>query len=94
MHTKTDREDKTFLNNVVIFLFFAHKNYSRSFITLRLNHWYHIDYFKDLFTTFLGLERGNCVVVYAESESSQISYLDLFSEDERRYYRFNYWQTF
>ncbi len=34
---KTDTEEKTFLNKVVIFVFLAHKKYSRSFIKLRLN---------------------------------------------------------
>ncbi len=32
-----------------------------------------MDYFNDILTTFLGLERGNCVAVYAGSESSRIS---------------------
>ncbi len=35
------------------FFFFAHKNYSRSFLKLRLNHWCHMDYFIDILTTFL-----------------------------------------
>ncbi len=53
-------------------LFFAHKKYSRSFIKLRLSHWCHMDYFNDVFLTFLGLEHGSCVAVYAGSESSRI----------------------
>ncbi len=44
------------LNKVVIFVFFAYKKYSRSFITLRLNHWWQMDYFDDVFHTFLGLD--------------------------------------
>ncbi len=32
----------------------------RSFITLRLNHWCHIDYFNDVLTAFLGVERVSC----------------------------------
>ncbi len=32
------------LNKCVIFVFFAHKKYSHSFKTLRLNHWCHMDY--------------------------------------------------
>ncbi len=32
-----------------------------------------MDYFNDLFTVFLGLERVSCIAVYAESESFQIS---------------------
>ncbi len=39
-----------------LFFFFAYKKYSRSFITLRLNHWCHMDYFVDVFHTFLGLD--------------------------------------
>ncbi len=49
------------------------EKYSRSFITLQLNHWCHMDYFKDVFTIFLGLERVSSVAVYAGSESSRIS---------------------
>ncbi len=73
------------LNKVIVFVFFAHKKYSHSFITLRLNHWCHMDYFNDILTTFLGLERGNCVAVYAGSESSRISSknLNFCSENER-----------
>ncbi len=38
----------------IIVVFFAHKNYSCSFITFWLNHWCHImDYFNDVLTTFL-----------------------------------------
>ncbi len=32
-----------------------------------------MDYFKDVLTTFLGLERGSCIAVYAGPESSRIS---------------------
>ncbi len=35
---QTDAEEKKMLNKVIIFVFFAHKNNYRSFITLRLNH--------------------------------------------------------
>ncbi len=31
-----------------------------------------MEYFTDVLTTFLGLERGSCIAVYAGSESSQI----------------------
>ncbi len=57
------------LNKTVIFVFFMHKKYSRCFITLRLNHWCHMDYFNDVLTTFLGLELVDCIAVYAESDS-------------------------
>ncbi len=45
--------------------------YSCSFIKLRLNHWYHMDYFNDVLITFLGLE--HLLAVYGGSESSWIS---------------------
>ncbi len=57
---------------VVIFVFLAHKKFSRS-IKLQLNHWCHMNNFNNVLTTFLGLEHGSCVAVYAGSESSQIS---------------------
>ncbi len=34
----TDLEENKSLNKVIIFVFFAHKKYYRSFITLLLNH--------------------------------------------------------
>ncbi len=43
------------LNKVIFFIFFAHKKYSRSFVKMRLNHWWQMDYFKDVLTVFLGL---------------------------------------
>ncbi len=60
-------------NRWIFLLFFAHKMYSRSFITLRVNHGCHMDYFNNVLTNFLGLERGCCVAVYAGLESSRIS---------------------
>ncbi len=39
-----------------------------------------MDYFNVVLTTFLGIERVSCIAVYAGSESSQISYLNLCSE--------------
>ncbi len=51
------------LNKVVIFVFFAYKKYSRSFITLQLNHWWQMDNFNDVFHTFLGLDSANCLAV-------------------------------
>ncbi len=44
------------LNKVVIFIFFAYKKYFRHFIMFRLNHWWQMDYFDDVFHTFLGLD--------------------------------------
>ncbi len=68
----TDMEEKKLLNKV-IFVFFAHKKYSHSFITLRLNHRYHMDYFNGVLNTFLGLECGSIVAVYVGLESSWTS---------------------
>ncbi len=64
--------------------------YSRSFIKLWLNHWCHMVYFTDVFTTFLCLDRGSTLAVYGRSENSRISlkYLNLCSEDEQRFYVF------
>ncbi len=70
---ETDIEENKLLNEVIICVFFAHKKYSNSFRKLRLNHWCHIDYFNNVLTAFLGLERGSCIAVYAESENSWIS---------------------
>ncbi len=36
------------VNKVIIFVFFANKKYSRSFVKLRLNHRWHMDYFNDV----------------------------------------------
>ncbi len=71
--SNSDTEKKKMLSKVDIFVFFAHKEYSRSFIKLRLNYWCHMDYFNDVLTTFLCLELVSCVAVYAGSESSRIS---------------------
>ncbi len=43
------------MNKVVIFVFFMHKKYSHSSITLQLNPWCHMDYFIDVLATFLEL---------------------------------------
>ncbi len=65
------RIKKLFLE--VIFVFFPHTKCSCTFMTFRLNHWCHMDYFNNVLTTFLGLESGSCVSVWAGSESSRIS---------------------
>ncbi len=44
------------------------KKYSCSFVKLYLNIWCHMDYFNDVLTTFLGLERGSSIAVYAGSK--------------------------
>ncbi len=70
--SKTDSEEKKLLNKFVIFVFSVHKIYFRSFITLRLSHYCHMDYYNDVLTTLLGLEDVSCIAVYAGSESSRI----------------------
>ncbi len=79
------------LNKVIIFVFFAHKKYSRSFIKLRLNPWCHMDYFNDVLTTFVGLKCVSSLAVYMEGQKAlgfHQKYLNLCSEDERRLYLF------
>ncbi len=41
----------------------AYKKYSRSFVKLQLNHWWQMDYFGNVFHTFLGLDSVNCLAV-------------------------------
>ncbi len=53
---ETDPEEKS-LNKVAILISFAQKKYSCSCITLLLNHGCHMDYFNNVLTTCLGLER-------------------------------------
>ncbi len=49
---------------IITFLFFfPYKKYSRSFIMLRLNHWWQMEYSDHVFYTFLGLDSGNCLAV-------------------------------
>ncbi len=67
----------TLLNKVIIFV--AQK-YSHRLIKLRLNHWSYMDYFNDVFPTFLGLESVSCVAVYGGGNHQK--YLNLCSEDE------------
>ncbi len=52
--------------NVIIFVFVAHKKYSRSFVKVKLNDWYHMDYFNDVLATFLNLERVRILYVYGK----------------------------
>ncbi len=66
----TAENDSEEMLNKVISVFFACKKYSSSFIKLWLNY---MDYFRNVLTTFLGLERVSCVAVYAGSENSVIS---------------------
>ncbi len=72
LKTDTKREEIVEYFCFYIFVFFVHKNNSRNFIKLRLNHWCHIDYFNDVLTIFLRIERGGSIAVYGGSESSWI----------------------
>ncbi len=56
MEVETDPEEKKLLNKIVIFVFFVHKKYSRSFITLQLNHWCHMDYFNNVLLPFWAIK--------------------------------------
>ncbi len=73
---------------IKFFSFLSSQKYSCIFITLWLNCRCHMDYFNDVLISFLDLERGSPIAVYAGSESSWISskYLNLCSEDDRRSY--------
>ncbi len=73
-----------------LFLFCCTHKYSHSFITSRLNHWCHMDYFNDVLTTFLNLECGCCITSYACQNALGFyqKYLNLCSEDEQRSYGF------
>ncbi len=78
--------EKKLLNKV----FFVHKKYSRSFITLRLNHWCHMDYFNNVLTTFLGLDVSVTLLSMQGQKAlgfHQI-YLNSCSDDERMSYGF------
>ncbi len=68
--SNSDTEDNKLLNKVIIFVFFAHRKCSCSFIKLMLNRRCHMDYFNNVFTNFPGLGCGSCIAVYAGSESS------------------------
>jgi hypothetical protein len=59
-------------------------------VALRLNHWGHMDYFNDVFTTFLGLESGNNIAVTGGQKGLRFhkKYLHLCSKNERRSYWF------
>ncbi len=73
------------LLKVIIFVFFEQKKYSRSFLTLQLNHQCHMDYFNNVLTTFLGLEQGSSG---QKALRFHQKFLNLCSEDERRSYGF------
>ncbi len=57
------RRGDQLLNKVIIFIFFAYKKYFCRFITVRLNHWWQMDYSDNVFHTFLGLDSENYLAV-------------------------------
>ncbi len=70
-----------------LFFFFAYKKYYRSFITLRLNHWWQMDYSDDVFYTFLGLDSVNCLDSH-KIPGFHPKYLKLCSKDKQSFYGF------
>ncbi len=82
-----------FQKSTAIFVLFAHKNYSLSFRKLQLNHWCHMDYFNDVLTTFLGLERVSCVAVYAAERSWISSKISSFVV-QRRTKNYHFWENY
>ncbi len=73
------------VNNVSAFFCFLCAQKIFSYLhKLRMNHWCHMDYFNDLLATFLDLDRGRILAVYAGSENTQNSskIMNLCSEDE------------
>ncbi len=61
------------LNKVVILVLFPYKKYSHRFITLRLNHWWQMEYPDNVFHTFLDLDSGNYLAVNGTVTSLLIS---------------------
>ncbi len=57
------------------------KKYSCSFITFRLNHWWQMDYFNDVFHTFLCLD---CVIYLAVNGT--VTRLPVFIQNMLHYY--------
>ncbi len=80
------RGDKL-LSEVIIFVFFAYKKYSHSFVKLRLNTWCDMDYFTDLrFWTLIVI-----ITLLWEGQRAvrmHQKYLNLCSEDELNFYVF------
>ncbi len=50
------QEKICWIKSFIIFIFFVYKRYSRRFIKVKLNHWWQMDYFDDVFYTFLSLD--------------------------------------
>jgi len=56
---------------------FEHKKHSDHSIKLRINHWRHMYYFNDIFTTFLGLESGSCAIDYQSSDKKLSDFIKI-----------------
>jgi len=52
----------------------VHKKYSHRFITLRMNHCSHVDFFTDVFSTFLDLECGNFIAFYGRLKKKKLGF--------------------
>ncbi len=75
--------------NKVSFILFAYKKYSHRFIKSRLNHWWQMDYFEDVFHTFLDLDSFNCLAVNGTVTSLPVFIPNILNcEDERSCYGF------
>ncbi len=75
-----DRREEL-LDKVVIFVFFAHKKYSRSFIKLRLNHWCFNDVLPFWALNVLSMQDQKALGFHQK-------YLNLCYEDEQQSYGF------
>ncbi len=86
--TQKDREETNCWINIVISIFFAYKKYSCHFIKFRLNHW-QMDYFEDVFYTFLCLDSVIYLAVKWDSHKPpgfHPKYLKLCFEDEQSFF--------
>ncbi len=86
-----DRMRRRRIDEVVIFVFFTHKKYSHSFITLQLNPWCHMDYFIDVLATFLELgtfQLHCCLWEGQRALEFHQKYLHLCFEDKQKTYGF------
>ncbi len=70
------------------FLFFLHRKYSRSFKKIKVEPLMSHDYFNNVLTTFLCLDRGRTLAVCRDRELSDfIKNILICSENEQRSYR-------
>ncbi len=74
------RRDDELWNKIILFFSYL-KKYSCSFITFRLNHWWQMDYFNDVFHTFLCLD---CVIYLAVNGT--VTRLPVFIQNMLHYY--------